>query len=56
MKRIRRRISFIDDTAQTMSEYSILVGFIAIVVAAAVPGLGSAVLGLYDVVVAKFGG
>lgn len=56
MTKFRRRLSPADDTAQTMAEYSMLIGFIAIVVAAAVPGLGSAVLGLYDAVVASLGG
>ena len=56
MTRIRRPIALIDDAAPTMAEYSMLIGFIAIVVAAAVPGFASAVLGLYNAVAAKFGG
>lgn len=56
MTRIRRRLSLVDDTAQTMAEYSMLIGFIAIVVAAAVPSAGSAVLALYSAVVSPFGG
>lgn len=56
MKNIRRRISFIDETAQTMSEYSVLVGFIAIVVVAAFPSIGSGLMAMYNAVAVKFGG
>jgi Flp pilus assembly pilin Flp len=57
MDTIRRRLTtLLDDTGQTMSEYAMLAGFIMVVVAAAVPGLGSAVLNLYSGVAAAFGG
>ena len=57
MDTIRRRLTtLLDDTGQTMSEYAMLAGLIMVVVAAAVPGLGSAVLNLYSGVAAAFGG
>jgi Flp pilus assembly pilin Flp len=44
------------ERGQTMAEYAILVSGIAIVVAVALPLLGSAVLGLFSSAVAAFGG
>ena len=55
-RRRHHRIDMHDETAQTMSEYAMLTGFIVVVVAAAIPGFGSAVLGLYSGVAAAFGG
>jgi len=44
------------ERGQTMAEYAILVSGIAIVVAVALPLVGSAVLGLFSSAVAAFGG
>lgn len=45
-----------DDRGQTLSEYSVLLGLLVIVVAAAVPLLGNAVRGLYQGVIGLLGG
>ncbi|HVC88385.1 MAG TPA: hypothetical protein VNC40_13315 [Gaiellaceae bacterium] len=45
-----------DESGQTLSEYSVLVGLIAVVLAAVVPVLGNAVARLYQGVIALFGG
>jgi Flp pilus assembly pilin Flp len=44
------------ERGQTMAEYAILVSGIAIVVAVALPLVGSAVAGLFSSAVAAFGG
>lgn len=52
----RRHSRMLDEWGQTMAEYSVLIAFIAIVAAAAVPALGSAVLKLLTSVTGFFGG
>lgn len=50
------RIDPYDEAGQTLSEYSVLVAFIAIVVVAALPNVASAIMGLFGQVTAFFGG
>jgi Flp pilus assembly pilin Flp len=52
---IRRQLT-LDDSGQTLSEYSLVVGLIAIVVAIALPFVGAAVSQLYAGANAFFGG
>jgi Flp pilus assembly pilin Flp len=52
---IRRHIRPQHDSGQTLTEYSLVVGMIAIVVAAALPFVGSAVAQLYAGAVGFFG-
>jgi Flp pilus assembly pilin Flp len=56
LKLIRRRSHSHHDSGQTLSEYSLAVGLIAIVVAAALPFVGSAVAQLYAGAAGFFGG
>lgn len=51
----RRHTLMHDERGQTMAEYSVLIAFIAIVAAAAVPPLGSAVLRMLTSVTGFFG-
>jgi|SwirhisoilCB3_FD_contig_101_632311_length_724_multi_5_in_0_out_0_2 Flp pilus assembly pilin Flp len=37
-----------DEAGQTMAEYSVLIGFLVLVVALAIPSVGSAIGGLYS--------
>jgi Flp pilus assembly pilin Flp len=51
----RRRIPLIDaDHGQTLAEYSLLIGLIAVVVALALPGVASGVQGLFSSAAAAF--
>jgi Flp pilus assembly pilin Flp len=52
----RRQLRARDDSGQTMAEYSLVVGLIAVVVAVALPFVGSAVAQLYAGANAFFGG
>jgi Flp pilus assembly pilin Flp len=52
----RRKLPARDDSGQTMTEYSLVVGLIAVVVAVALPFVGSAVAQLYAGANAFFGG
>jgi len=52
----RHHIQTLDELGQTLSEYSILVGAIAIVVAVALPLLGASVKGLFSGAVQALGG
>jgi Flp pilus assembly pilin Flp len=52
---IRRHIRPQHDSGQTLTEYSLVVGMIAIVVAAALPFVGSAVAQLYAGAAGFFG-
>jgi Flp pilus assembly pilin Flp len=52
----RRHSRMLDERGQTMAEYSVLVAFIAIVAAAAVPALGNAVLKMLTSVTGFIGG
>jgi Flp pilus assembly pilin Flp len=45
-----------DEHGQTLSEYSVLIGLLAIVLAAVVPVFGAAVASLYQGVIGLFGG
>ena len=56
MNRRRRHIPFEDESGQGMAEYSLLFGFIAIVVAGALPSAQAAISSLYDGLVAVLGG
>ena len=57
MKELTRRHSrMLDERGQTMAEYSVLIAFIVIVAAAAVPPLGNAVLSMLTNVSGFFGG
>jgi Flp pilus assembly pilin Flp len=53
---IRRHIFTQQDSGQTLAEYSLVVGLIAITVAAALPFVGTAVAQLYSQATAFFGG
>ena len=54
--RRHEHLSLDDETGQGMAEYSLLFGFIAIVVAGALPSAQAAISGLYDGLVAVLGG
>jgi Flp pilus assembly pilin Flp len=57
MKHTRRNLVLAaDETGQTMAEYGVLITAIAIVVAVAIPTLGTAVGNLYRAVAGAFGG
>jgi Flp pilus assembly pilin Flp len=45
-----------DDAGQTMAEYSVLIGFLVLIVALAIPSLGSAIGNLYSGFVQVLGG
>ncbi|MDX6425679.1 MAG: Flp/Fap pilin component [Gaiellaceae bacterium] len=52
----RRQLRARDDSGQTLTEYSLVVGLIAVVVAVSLPFVGSAVTQLYAGANAFFGG
>lgn len=54
-KLTRRHIRLQHDSGQTLTEYSLVVGLIALVVAAALPFVGSAVAQLYAGAAGFFG-
>ena len=54
-KLIRRHTRSLHDSGQTLTEYSLVVGLIAIVVAVALPFVGAAVAQLYAGAAAFFG-
>jgi Flp pilus assembly pilin Flp len=56
LKLIRRHFRLHHESGQTLTEYSLVVGLIAIVVAAALPFVGSAVSQLYAGAAGFFGG
>jgi Flp pilus assembly pilin Flp len=56
LKLTRRHLRPVDDSGQTLTEYSLVVGLIAIVVAAALPFVGAAAAQLYAGATAFFGG
>jgi Flp pilus assembly pilin Flp len=56
LKPNRRQLHARDDSGQTMTEYSLVIGLIAAVVALALPFVGSAVARLYVGANAFFGG
>jgi Flp pilus assembly pilin Flp len=51
-----RRLQLSDESAQTLTEYSLLIVLIAIVVAVLLPGVATAIDGLLAGVTAAFGG
>lgn len=51
----RRIPAFADDRAQTLAEYSVLVGVIAIVVLAALPQVAAPILGFFNSAAQAFG-
>lgn len=55
-RRLSTRIDFADDSGQTLSEYSVLVAFIAIAAVLAVPGVATAVEALIAPATSFFGG
>ena len=51
-----RRLNLAADTGQTLSEYSLLVALIAVVVAVLLPGAAATITGLFNGFTAAIGG
>jgi len=52
----RRTIDLADDSGQSLTEYSLLITLIAVAAAVAIPGIASAVSGIFSSAASVFGG
>lgn len=52
----RRTIDLADDSGQSLTEYSLLITLVAVAAAVAVPGIASAIEGIFSSAASAFGG
>lgn len=52
----RRTIDLADDSGQSLTEYSLLITLIAVGAIVAIPGIASAITGIFSAAASAFGG